>query len=65
MPKMKTNKSAAKRIKITASGKLVRGRAFGNHFLSKKGKGRKRNMNTSAEVTGKMAGNMRRALGMK
>ncbi len=65
MPKMKTNKSAAKRIKVTASGKLLRGRAFGNHFLSKKSKGRKRNMHTSAEITGKTAENMRRALALK
>ena len=62
MPKIKTKKSAAKRIKITASGRLVRERAFGNHMLAKKGHSRKRNIKTSAEITGKIAGNMRRAL---
>ena len=30
MPKLKTHKGTAKRIKVTGSGKLVRERAFGN-----------------------------------
>ncbi len=46
MPKMKTHKGTAKRIKLTSTGKLVRRRAFGNHMLSKKSKSRKRNINT-------------------
>ena len=64
MPKMKTHKATAKRVKITAGGKLVRERAFGNHMLSKKSKSRKRNINTPAIVTGGMAKNVRRALGV-
>ena len=64
MPKMKTHKGTAKRIKITSTGKLTRRRAFGNHLLSKKSKSRKRNINTPALVTGSMAKNVRRALGV-
>jgi large subunit ribosomal protein L35 len=64
MPKMKTHKGTAKRIKITSTGKLMRRRAFGGHMLSKKSKSRKRNINTSAQVTGSMAKNVRRALGI-
>lgn len=64
MPKMKTHKGTAKRIKITSTGKLTRRRAFGNHLLAKKSKSRKRNINTSALITGAMAKNVKRALGI-
>jgi large subunit ribosomal protein L35 len=42
MPKLKTHKGTAKRIKITSTGKLTRRRAFGTHLLAKKSKSRKR-----------------------
>ncbi len=64
MPKMKTHKATAKRVKITAGGKLVRERAFGNHMLSKKSKSRKRNINTPAIIKGNVAKNIKRALGV-
>jgi large subunit ribosomal protein L35 len=64
MPKMKTHKGTAKRIKVTSTGKLTRRRAFGAHLLANKGKGRKRNIKTSALVTGSMAKNVKRALGI-
>ena len=64
MPKMKTNKGTAQRIKLTITGKLTRRRAFGNHMLSKKSKSRKRNINTTAVITGSMAKNVKRALGV-
>ena len=41
MPKLKTNKSAAKRFKKTASGGHKRGQANHNHILTKKRPGRK------------------------
>ena len=63
MPKMKTHKVTAKRIKITGSGKLVRERAFGNHILAKKSKARKRNIKTSAVISGKNAKNLKKGLG--
>ena len=37
MPKMKTNRSAAKRFKKTASGRFKRRRGFHGHNCSKKG----------------------------
>lgn len=64
MPKMKTHKGTAKRIKLSSTGKLMRRRAFGNHMLSKKSKSRKRNINTAATVTGALAKNIKRALGV-
>lgn len=64
MPKLKTHKGTAKRIKLTSTGKLVRRRAFGAHLLAKKSKSRKRAINTSAVVTGKMAKNVKRSLGV-
>jgi large subunit ribosomal protein L35 len=44
MPKMKTNKSVAKRFKITGKGKVKRGQAFKSHILTKKTAKRKRNL---------------------
>lgn len=64
MPKMKTHKGTAKRIKLTSTGKLTRRRAFGAHLLAKKSKSRKRNVKTSAVVTGSMAKNVKKALGI-
>ena len=52
MPKLKTT-----------TGKIVRERAFGNHILAKKSKARKRNMKTPAVVKGKIAKNIKTALG--
>ena len=42
MPKMKTNRSAAKRIKKTGKGKLKRSKSLRNHILTKKSPKRKR-----------------------
>jgi large subunit ribosomal protein L35 len=64
MPKMKTHKGTAKRIKITSTGKLTRRRAFGTHLLAKKSKSRKRAISGSALVTGSIAKNVKRALGV-
>lgn len=64
MPKLKTHKGTAKRIRITGSGKLMRERAFGNHILAKKSKSRKRNIKTSATVDGKIKKNVKKALGV-
>ena len=47
MPKLKTNRGAAKRFKTTGSGKIVRNKAFANHILTKKNPKRKRNLRKS------------------
>lgn len=45
MPKMKTNRGAAKRFKVSAKGKIIRRRrAFRNHILTKFSAGRKRGL---------------------
>lgn len=64
MPKLKTHKGTAKRIKLTGSGKLIRRRAFGGHMLAKKSKSRKRAINTTSEIKNGMAKNIKRVLGV-
>jgi len=44
MPKMKTNRGAAKRFKRTGSGGFKRGHAFHSHILTKKAQKRKRGL---------------------
>ena len=44
MPKMKTNRGAAKRFKVTGTGKVVRSKAYSSHILTKKSSKRKRNL---------------------
>jgi len=44
MPKLKTNKGAAKRFKKTKNGKFKRYNAYGRHLLTKKSAKRKRNL---------------------
>ena len=44
MPKMKTNRSAAKRFKLTGTGKLKRNKAYRRHILTKKTTKNKRNL---------------------
>ena len=44
MPKMKTHRGAAKRLKKTGTGKLKRMRAYKSHILTKKSQKRKRRL---------------------
>ena len=44
MPKMKTNRGAAKRLKRTGTGKIRRRRAYKSHILTKKSTKRKRRL---------------------
>ena len=44
MPKIKTNRSAAKRFKVTGTGKLKRNKAYKRHILTKKSTKTKRNL---------------------
>ncbi len=44
MPKLKTNRAAAKRFKKTGTGKLKRMKAYKSHILTKKSTKRKRNL---------------------
>ncbi|MBC8019538.1 MAG: 50S ribosomal protein L35 [Verrucomicrobia bacterium] len=44
MPKIKTNRGAAKRFKKSASGRIKRGGAYTSHILTCKTRKRKRNL---------------------
>lgn len=44
MPKLKTNRGAAKRFKKLGSGKIVRRKAYHTHILTKKSRKRKRKL---------------------
>ena len=50
MPKMKTDKGAAKRFKVTGTGKLRRRHAFMSHILEKKSPRRKRRLTGETSV---------------
>lgn len=50
MPKLKTNRGAAKRFKRTASGKIKRTQSHHNHYLTKKSTKRKRHMRAALLV---------------
>jgi large subunit ribosomal protein L35 len=63
MPKMKTDKGAAKRFKVTGTGKLRRRHAFLNHILEKKSPGRKRRLGREGDVHRADARQVRRLLG--
>ena len=47
MPKIRTNRAAAKRFRLTASGKVRRNKAYKSHILTKKSRTRKRNLRKS------------------
>ena len=44
MPKMKTPRGAAKRFRLTGSGKVRRNKAYKSHLLNSKSRKRKRNL---------------------
>lgn len=52
MPKLKTNKSAKKRFKLTKRGKLKRFKPGRRHLLTAKSSNRKRRLRKSALVQG-------------
>lgn len=50
MPKMKSSRSAVKRFRLTATGKVRRNQAFARHILTKKTRKRKRCLRHTAIV---------------
>ncbi len=50
MPKMKTNRGAAKRFKVTGSGAIKRGKSHRRHILTKKSTKRKRQLRGPAQL---------------
>ncbi len=51
MPKLKTHKGAAKRFRLTATGKIKRGHSHARHILTKKSTKRKRLLDIDALVS--------------
>ncbi|HUU12888.1 MAG TPA: 50S ribosomal protein L35 [Terriglobia bacterium] len=49
--KLKTHKGAAKRFKVTAGGKIIRGHAFARHILTSKSSKRKRKLGQTTTVS--------------
>ena len=51
MPKLKTHKGAAKRFRLTATGKIKRGHSHARHILTKKTNKRKRQLDIDTLVS--------------
>ncbi len=62
MPKMKTNRGAAKRFKLTGSGKVKRNKAYSSHILTKKSTKRKRGLRQNGLVDASDAKGIKRIL---
>jgi large subunit ribosomal protein L35 len=60
--KLKTKRAAAKRFKLTATGKVKRWKSMKRHILTKKAQGRKRGLRKSTLVSDAEAANVRKML---
>ena len=60
MPKVKTNRAAAKRFKVTGTGKLKRNKAYKRHILTKKSAKTKRNLRKPAMTYATNVKNMKK-----
>jgi len=63
MAKNKTHKGAKKRMKLTATGKIMRRRAMGSHLLTKKSANKKRRLRKAVEVETQDTSRLRGLLG--
>ncbi|HUV37890.1 MAG TPA: 50S ribosomal protein L35 [Patescibacteria group bacterium] len=64
MPKIRTNRGAHKRFRVTGSGKIKRKKAYASHILTSKSSKRKRKLRKSTIVSGADARRVKRMLGM-
>ena len=62
MPKIKTNRAAAKRFKVTGTGKLKRNKAYKSHILTKKSTKRKINLRQANITDATNVKNMKKVL---
>jgi len=62
VPKIKTNRGAAKRFRVTGSGKIKRNKGFKSHLLSSKGKKRKRHLRQGTLVSAVERKNIRKLI---
>jgi large subunit ribosomal protein L35 len=63
--KIKTNRAAAKRFRVTGSGKIKRNKGFKSHLLSSKGRKRKRKLRHATTVSAVETRNIRRLIPYK
>jgi len=63
--KIKTNRAAAKRFRVTGSGKIKRNKGFKSHLLSSKAKKRKRKLRQGTTVSASETRNIRRLIPYK
>ena len=63
MPKIKTNRGAAKRFKVTGSGGIKRGQSHRRHILTKKSAKRKRRLRKPTLVSKADRKRVKRLLG--
>ena len=61
--KIKTKRAAAKRFKVTGSGKIMRRKAYKGHLTAKKSPNRKRRLRKPAEVSQTVNKNVKRLIG--
>jgi large subunit ribosomal protein L35 len=64
VPKLKTKRAAAKRFRVTASGKILRGHSYKSHILTKKSRKRKRNLRQTSLVAPSDVGRVRDMLNL-
>jgi large subunit ribosomal protein L35 len=64
MPKQKTDRGAAKRFKVTGTGKLRRRQAMRSHLLEKKSSSRVRRLSNETNVAPGDVGAVKRMLGI-
>lgn len=64
MPKMKTHRGAAKRFKVTGSGKIKKNKAYKRHMLESKNANRKRGLRKADLVSAGDMGRVKRMLGL-
>jgi large subunit ribosomal protein L35 len=64
MPKQKTDRGAAKRFKVTGTGRLRRQQAMRRHLLEKKSSKRVRRLGRDTDVAPGDARNVKRLLGI-
>lgn len=62
MPKIKTHRGAAKRFRLTGTGKVRRNKAYSSHILTKKSQKRKRNMRKAGILSDADAPGVKRML---
>lgn len=62
MPKLKTSRAAAKRFKVTGTGKLMRMKAGKQHILTKKSTKTKRNLRKATVIDKTNEKNMKKIL---